>query len=135
MRYPRAEGGFGEATSWLKDSTSLASSVDGTIDENIYVAQGDKVIKLFKGKWEDFTLQSSQTPVSFDKIFTTLDSPYLYVLDKKNARVVKYEKANGNIIKQYFNEFFADGTSLSVVTDNTQAFIATSQGIIQLTLN
>lgn len=136
MRYPRAEGGFGEATSWLKDSASLASATDGTIDENIYVAQGDKVLKLFKGKkQEDFTLQSSQTPVSFDKIFTTLDSPYLYALDKKNARIVKYEKTNGNIAKQYFNESFTEGTSLSVAIDDTQAFIATPQGIVQLTLN
>lgn len=135
MRYPRAEGGFGEATGWLKDDISLSSTTDGTIDDNIYVAQGDKLIKLFKGKQENFTLQSSQTPVSLDKIATTLNSKYIYALDKKSARVVKYDKTSGNIIKQYFNESFAEGTSLSVSLDDSKVFVATPNGVVQLTAN
>ena len=132
-RFPRADGGFGESTNWLKDSTPLADVSEITIDDNIYAVANNKVLKFFKGKAVDFTLESSTTPVNFDKIYTTPDLQNFYALDTQNSRLVSYSK-DGNILTQYHNEAFKDAISLSVDEQNKLAYIATSQGLISLEL-
>ncbi|HBI34419.1 MAG TPA: hypothetical protein DEA43_01285 [Candidatus Moranbacteria bacterium] len=132
-RFPRADGGFGEKTSWLKDSTSLANVSEITIDDNIYAISDNKVLKFFKGKVVDFTLEASTTPINFDKIYTTPDLQNLYVLDTQNSRLVSYSK-DGNILVQYHNEAFKDALSLTVDEQNKLAYIATLAGLISVTL-
>ena len=133
-RYPRATGGFGSKTNWLKDETSLSEISDMTIDDNIYCIQNNSVIKLFKGKKQDFSLENSNTPISFNKIFTNIDSASFYVLDTKNARIIQYNKADGTIAKQYFNEALTGGISLSVDETNKVAYITTSSGLISISI-
>lgn len=134
-RYPRATGGFGAKTSWLKDEISLSSVSDMTIDDNIYLIQDNTIVKLFKGKKQEFNLENSNTPVNFDKIFTTaIDSQSLYVLDAKNSRLVQFNKENGEITKQYFNENLKYGTSLSVDEKNKTAYVSTLNEILAISL-
>ncbi len=133
-RYPRATGGFGARTSWLKDATSLAGISDIAIDDNIYCIQNNTVFKLFKGKKQEFNLENSNTPVNFDKIFTTIDSQSLYVLDAKNSRLVQYSKENGGITAQYFSEEFKYGTSLSIDEANKTAYVSTLNEILAISL-
>ena len=132
-RFPRADGGFGEKASWLKDSTPLANISEITIDDNIYAISNNKVLKFFKGKVVDFTLESSTTPVTFNKIYTTPDLQNFYALDTQNSRLIAYSK-DGNILTQYYNETLKDGTSLSIDEQNKLAYIATSQGLFSLSL-
>jgi hypothetical protein len=133
-RYPRATGGFGDKTNWLKDSTPLSGISDMTIDDNIYCIQNNSVLKLFKGKKQDLNLEASNTPVHFDNIFTTIDSDSLYVLDAKNSRIVQYSKADGSITKQYFNEAILNGKSLSIDETNKLAYISTSSELISVSI-
>lgn len=130
-RYPRVEGGFGEPTEWLKEELLLSDSTSVTIDENIFVASKENVLKLFKGKRESFSLQNTVTTAEFDRIFTTLDSKYIYILDKKYSRLIKYDKS-GTLIKQYYNESFTDGTDISANSQDTSVFVSTPKGIIEL---
>ncbi|HOW60443.1 MAG TPA: hypothetical protein P5548_02125 [Candidatus Moranbacteria bacterium] len=133
-RYPRVTGGFGNKTSWLKEDLSLSGISDMTIDENIYCVQNNSVLKLFKGKKQDFSLENSNTPVNFDKIFTNINSSSLYALDAKKSRIIQYNKTDGTIIKQYFNESLANGTSLSVDEINKLAYITTSSELISISI-
>ena len=133
-RYPRATGGFGEKTSWLKDNTPLTGISDMTIDDNIYCVLDNNILKLFKGKKQDLTLEASNTPVHFDNIFTTIDSSSLYSLDTKNSRIVQYSKADGTITAQYFNKALSDGKSLSVDETNKIAYITTSSELISVSI-
>ncbi|HPN54864.1 MAG TPA: MAP7 domain-containing protein [Candidatus Moranbacteria bacterium] len=133
-RYPRATGGFGAKTNWLKDTMSLAKVSDMTINDNIYLIQDNSVIKLFKGKKQEFNLENSKTPINFDKIFTTIDSQSLYVLDAKNSRLVQFNKENGEITKQYFNEELKYGASLSVDEQNKTAYVSTLNEILAISL-
>jgi hypothetical protein len=130
-RYPRVEGGFGEPIEWLKEELLLSDSTSVAIDENIYVASKENVLKLFKGKREPFSLQDTITTAQFDRIFTTLDSKYIYILDKKYSRLIKYDKS-GTLIKQYYNESFAEGTDISANSQDSSVFVSTSKGIIEL---
>jgi len=133
-RYPRATGGFGEKINWLKDNTPLAGISDMTIDDNIYCIQDNQVLKLFKGAKQSFTLEASKTPVQFDKIYTTIDSQSLYVLDVKNSRIVQYSKSDGSVTAQYFNEALSDGASLSVDEQNKVAYVSTSSELLTIGL-
>lgn len=133
-RYPRTTGGFGEKTSWLKEQTSLAQISDMTIDDNIYCIQNKKVIKFFKGKVQQFALETSSTPISFDKIFTNIDSEFLYALDTKNSRIVKFNKTDGSIVKQYFDEALSGGTYFSIDEANKVAYISTSSELISISI-
>ena len=49
-RYPRATGGFGEKTNWLKDDIDLKEISDIAIGENIFLAQNGEILKFFQGK-------------------------------------------------------------------------------------
>ncbi|NTW27074.1 MAG: hypothetical protein HGA36_01995 [Candidatus Moranbacteria bacterium] len=132
-RFPRADGGFGEATSWLKDTATLAVTSDMTIDDNIYTVTNNQVLKFFKGKKVDFSLEASSTPVQFDKIYTTPDLQNFYALDNKNSRVIQYAK-DGQIISQFYSELIKDGTSLSVDEQNKTAYISTATGLLSVSL-
>ncbi|MDD5397138.1 MAG: hypothetical protein PHW24_03715 [Candidatus Moranbacteria bacterium] len=132
-RFPRAEGGFGARTNWLKDSTVLADTTDMTIDDNIFAIQNNQILKFFKGQKQTFTLEASSTPVQFDKIFTTPDLQNFYALDKENSRVIQFSK-DGAIVAQFQNKLLSNGTSLSVNEQNKVAYIATPSGLISLSL-
>lgn len=132
-RYPRADGGFGEKTNWLKDSTNLSGVSEMTIDDNIYAVQNNKVLKFFKGKTTSFSLEESSTPINFDKLYTTPDLQFLYTMDTKNSRIVQFNK-DGSITAQFYNEQIKDGTSFSVDEKNKLAFITTPNGLISILL-
>lgn len=126
-RYPRAEGGFGAGASWLKEEIGLENISDIAIDENIYLADQTRMIKLFKGKNSDFNPEVSATPVSFNKVFTDISTANFYVLDNQNGRLVKFGKS-GEIISQYYNEVLEEARDLAVDEKNNKAFITTSDG-------
>lgn len=132
-RFPRAEGGFGEKSNWLKDSAPLSNSSDMTIDDNIYTVSDNKVLKFFKGKAVPFSLETSNTPVVFDKLYTTPELQSLYALDVQNSRIVQYSK-DGSIIAQFHDDTLKDGFSLSVDEKNKVAYLATSSGLVSLSL-
>jgi hypothetical protein len=133
-RYPRADGGFGEKTSWLKTGNKVSDISDTTIDENIWTIQNNQVFKFFKGQSQAFSLESSQTPVHFDQIYTNLDAKSLWVLDKQNGRLIEYSKTDGTIIKQYALDELKNATSLVVDEKNKTAYVTTPSGLNALSL-
>jgi len=133
-RFPRADGGFGDKTSWLKDDVSLSSTSDMTIDDNIYVAQDGQIQKFFKGKKIATNFETSSTQVNFDHIYTTPDINSFYTIDTKNTRLVQYDKASGTITAQYFNTELKDASSLSIDEKNKVAYVTTPSGLISISL-
>jgi hypothetical protein len=129
VRYPRADGGFGEKTNWLKETASFIGTSDMTIDDSIYLIQNGQVIKFFKGKKASLTLENSATPVQFTKLFTTIELTSFYALDTQNARLVQYDKTSGNIIAQFYSEAFANGTAFTVDEKAKKAFVVTKEGL------
>jgi hypothetical protein len=132
-RYPRSDGGFGERTKWLKDSTPLSQISDMTIDENIYAVANNEVIKLFKGQKQAFSLENSNTSVQLDKIYTSQELNNIYILDKKNSRIVQYNK-EGLIIKQYFNETIKDASTLAADETNKTIYVTSPSGLSTISM-
>lgn len=133
-RYPRAEGGFGEKSNWLKSSADFSKTSSMIIDDNIYVADGKKISKYFKGAASEMKFESSKTSINYDLVYTNLDSTSLYVLDKLNSRLVVFTKENGDIISQHHNEKLKDTTSLVIDEKNKTAYAVTSSGLISVSI-
>ncbi len=112
-RYPRAEGGFGERTNWFKENFSLSDSCCLAIDENLYLLDEGRILKLFKGQNQGLNLEATANNLEPAELYTDSDIQNIYVLDTNNSRVVKYSK-NGEIISQYFNENIKNATDFSV---------------------
>jgi hypothetical protein len=134
-RYPRAEGGFGTKVDWLKDQTSVNDTSDMAIDDNVYLAQNKQMIKLFKGLKQEFSIEPTNTPIIFSKIFTNSDIQNIYVLDSSNGRVIKLSKS-GEIISQYYSELLEKARDFSVDEKNNQAYIITEKNqLAKLVMN
>lgn len=132
-RYPRAEGGFGDKTSWLKDDLNLSNACCMAIDENVYLISSGNIIKLFKGTNQNLTLEQTVNPFTPDKIFTDSNTQNLYVLDKENGRVIKFGK-DGNIINQYFHEDIKNAIDLAAAEKDGKAYLINSEGLISFSL-
>lgn len=132
-RYPRAEGGFGEKIDWLKDTANLIDSCCMAIDENVYLINNSEIIKLFKGKKQEFNPE--KTSVSFipNSIFTDSETEDLYVLDKENGRIIKFGK-DGNLIGQYFHEDIKNAIDFTIDEKNSKAYLINSEELTSFNL-
>ncbi len=133
-RYPRAEGGFGQMGNWLKEDLNLGKITDAAIDENIFLVDGNNIIKLFRGKKQDLVLEQGNTPINFNGIFTDSDTDSLYVLDSGNSRIVIFGK-DGMIRFQYYHELLKNASAFSVDLQNNKIYFVTEdRGVAVLNL-
>ncbi|MFZ2226309.1 MAG: PP2C family serine/threonine-protein phosphatase [Candidatus Moraniibacteriota bacterium] len=133
-RYPRAEGGFGEKTAWLKDELVLADAKNMAINENVFLASENEIQKLFRGKKVEFSIEETATSIKFTKLYTKRDSANLYVLDKANARVVKLDN-DGKILAQYYNAKIAEADDFSVNEENSLVYLLSADGVESFEMN
>ena len=133
-RYPRAEGGFGEKTAWLKETLTLSNAKTMAINENVFLASENEIQKLFRGKKVDFSLEETATPIKINKLYTKRDSSFLYVLDKTNARVVKLDN-DGKILAQYYNAKIAEADDFSVNEENNLVYLLNNSGVENFEMN
>jgi hypothetical protein len=116
--YDKGRSAFKTGAFNLKDVSSLA------IDGNIYLLHEDGTIeKTLKGeKAGDFKVSNIPDPdPTFDqpdKIFTTLDSTSLYILENKKQRIVELSK-NGEYLRQF--KFGGNVGNISDFTVNEKA--------------
>lgn len=127
-RYPRAEGGFGAKTDWLKDTVDLSNSTGIAINENIFLADGGNVFKFFKNKKQDFNVEETATPIKSDKLYTKRDRPNLYIFDKENSRVVMLDQ-DGKIVKQYYNPDISSFDNFSIDETNKTAYLGNGSAV------
>lgn len=122
----------------LKNGLSLA------IDGALYVLKRDgSVIKLQKGKQQEFSLQDIPTPYNkiegATKISTDADTPSIYILDngsKENPqkRILEFDKT-GHFLHQY-----ALPTNLSTITDfyisskSKKAWFSTGKNLYEISI-
>ena len=133
-RYPRAEGGFGEKSTWLKETLDLSGAKSLAINENIFVINGQNILKLFRGKNQPYTPEKTVTPISPDKLYAQNTSTNLYILDKTNARIIKLD-GDGKILAQYYNASIADTINFSVSEKTNLVYLSDTNGIKSFAIN
>ncbi|MEI6588210.1 MAG: hypothetical protein WCO05_04665, partial [Candidatus Moraniibacteriota bacterium] len=133
-RYPRAEGGFGEKSTWLKETLDLSSAKSLAINENIFIINGQNILKLFRGKNQPNMPEKTATPILPDKLYAQNTSTNLYILDKTNARIIKLD-SEGKILAQYYNASIADAIDFSVSEESNLVYISDSSGVESFGMN
>jgi hypothetical protein len=133
MRYPRATGGFGDGSPWLKEVIDIQNTDAIAINEDFYLAQTDHILAFNKGRRDPIAFETSATPIVFSKVFTQAKVQFLYVLDAVNGRIIRFEKS-GAIVDQYANDALKGASSLSVDEPNKKAYFTTSSGVFSLGL-
>ena len=133
-RYPRATGGFGEASNWLRSDLDLSRVSGVAISENIFLADGNNILKMFRGNKEDFSPEESATEINPVRIYTRRNLAEIYILDKENSRIVKFD-ADGKIISQYYHSEISQAVDFTIDTENNTAYISTSTEIKSFQIN
>ena len=122
-RYPRADAGFGEKSDWLRESLGLENISDLAIGENIFLAENGNVLKFLQGKKQTFSLETTATPIQANKVYTKRDSLNLFILDSKNARIIKLG-LEGNIIAQYYNSEISSAVDFEINEETNTAYFS-----------
>ncbi|MFH1173181.1 MAG: hypothetical protein V1692_01465 [bacterium] len=101
--------GFSSGTAWLVGANNLNEAVSFTIDGSIYVLKSNgEIYKFLKGEKQEFTPATLEKPLNQPtKIYTDLDSNFLYILDPQNQRLVVLDK-EGKLQAQYTSDKFTD---------------------------
>ena len=122
-RYPRAEGGFGAPSSWLKETVEISKTKDMAVSEDIFILNGEEVQKYTQGKKQDYRMEISATPLSPDKIYTKPESKSLFVLDKKNSRIAKFNDT-GNIEAQFYHPEISSFANFTVSEEKNEIYLS-----------
>lgn len=132
-RYPRAEGGFGEKTEWLKDAADLSTTVGMTINENIFLADEKNILKFFRGKKQEFIIEETATPIIPHEIYAAKNGGNIYILDKQNARIVKFD-SEGKIIAQYYHTEMGNANSFTINEEEGLGYFSAENSVKSLNL-
>ena len=132
-RYPRAEGGFGESVSWLKDPLTFGEQPLMAISENLFLSTTRETIQSFlQGRFVK-NLESPATALAVTDIWTARDATSIYALDNRNKRILVWNQ-DGTLLKQYFSESLADARSIAVNEKISEAFVTTSNSLLSFQL-
>jgi hypothetical protein len=135
LRYPRAEGGFGEGQSWLRDKIDLKNAKGISINDDLYLAESDKITAFLQGKKDsNIDFDSPQTPLSIDAIYSGPEMEFVWILDNKNHRVIRFTK-DGKISAQYFNEAISDIKDFTVDEKNKTVYLLQRNSILKFSFD
>lgn len=130
-RFPRAEGGFGSPTSWLRETIMLEETSRMAVNETIFLSSDSMSLQAFFRGRPEKRLESPATPLSVTQIFSHPGTENVYVLDATNRRFLIWS-LDGVLIGQYFSETLADARALTVDEKNNEAFFVTANSLFSL---
>ncbi|MDO8241273.1 MAG: hypothetical protein Q7T51_04830 [Candidatus Moranbacteria bacterium] len=133
-RYPRAEGGFGEKTNWLKETLDLSNTNGLAMNENIFISNNTGILKLFRGQKQDFSIEETATPISISKIAIGEQSGTIFILDTQNSRVIHLDGEN-KIVAQYYNPKINSATDITISENNNTIYISNNATTEAIAIN
>lgn len=131
-RYPRADNGFGEKIDWLQSTIDFDGINSVSLDGNLYLAKKDSVIKLFNRKTQEFKIKIDPNS-SMANLFTSEDLTYIYVLDRANGELIKFDK-DGNKKDFLSNQDLSQANHLWVDEKNNVAYFTTESALFKTSL-
>ena len=125
------------ATNYLKaESLDLEDAVSMAIDGSVWLLFSDSsIVKFTRGVKDSFVV--SGTDANFnapEKIYTDPDLENLYVLDRKNTRVVVINKETGEYQAQYSWPGLAGAYDLFASEEEKKILLLTGERIYEIPL-
>lgn len=127
---------FSKGELWLKEGVKRVKETKSiTVDGSIWVLSEDnKISRYFNGQYkEDLNLDFFPKPEKVQKILTSPDLPYLYLLEPSQNRVIILGKT-GEIIRQFQSNQFDNLKDFTLASDGKIIYLLNGQKIYQLNL-
>ncbi|MFC1711007.1 hypothetical protein ACFLZ1_00315 [Patescibacteria group bacterium] len=134
-KYSGLDTGLSDKTSYLKKSDSdLAGAAAMTIDGSVWVLmQTGEVYKYIRGERDNFNITGLEALFAEDGvIYTNENLDNLYVLDKKNTRIVAIDKETGEYQSQYVWPGIAGVSALTVYEDKGLILLLAGERIYEI---
>lgn len=126
--------GYEAGTTWI---TALESNLTNAsalaVDGNVYVLVGSNIVRLKSGRenaWDHTPIDPALS--SPRDMWTSIDSPYLYILDS-TGRVVVLEKESGKLVTQYTSETLNNAIGFTVLESENRIIVATTNAAYSYT--
>ncbi|MBI2439137.1 MAG: hypothetical protein HYV45_00815 [Candidatus Moranbacteria bacterium] len=128
-RFPRATGGFGTASFWLKEKTSCEDNATFAIHETLFLSCPDNTLSsFFRGRLVTrFSLPD--TPFTLTTLFTAPDLTHIYALDASQKMFYIFRQ-DGTLFRRYSLEKIPDALSFVVNEKNNELFIMTNHTLL-----
>lgn len=132
-RFPRATGGFGAGTPWLRDTITIEDRAHLAVNETIFISPNTSSVEgFFRGR-KSVTLQSPADGLSVSSLYTYPDLINIYALDQEHHSLLVWNQ-EGKLLNTYTNERFSEARSLSVDEKTNEAFIGTENSLLSFKL-
>ena len=132
LRFPRAEGGFGAPTEWLKEKITFDENAKMSIGENILIGSQNTIFSFTKGKGGALTVGKTMQPIDIQNISIATDGSFA-ILDTTAKRIIRFS-ANGQLRGQYFDERLGDADGLTTSENGNMTFIVIKEKILSFEL-
>ncbi len=132
-RFPRAEGGFGAGTAWLKDTITLESNAHMTVSDTIFLSSDPSTVRgYFRGRATS-TLEVPEGGLAVTALYTHPGLQNIYALDSAHQSVYTWNQ-EGKLVNTYSDPAFVGGMTLSVDETQGQIFIGTETSLLSYKL-
>ncbi|KKW28595.1 MAG: hypothetical protein UY72_C0067G0009 [Candidatus Uhrbacteria bacterium GW2011_GWD2_52_7] len=126
--------GYEAGTTWitaLESDITEASAI--AVDGNMYVLVGSTIVRLKSGRenpWDHAPIDPALS--SPRDMWTSTESPYLYILDS-SGRVVVLEKESGKLVTQYTSDTLNNAVGFAVLEHENRIVVATTNAVLSYT--
>jgi hypothetical protein len=128
-RFPRAEGGFGTSSVWLRDAIAIEENAKIAVNETIFLTPNKNAVQaFFRGKFVR-NLESPTTPLSITSLYTRPGLANVYALDTENKRILVWNQ-DGALIAQYFSEQLSEAQAITVDEKTSEVFLTTPNSLL-----
>ncbi len=129
-KYTYNTDGFSNPTQWLVEEVELENAKNLNVDGNIWIAKNDgQVVKLFKGKSENFKITGAHQPISNNtELYTNESLSNLYMLISQNNRIIISNK-QGSVGKNILIPSLDPLMSISPSSDEKTLYLLTQKDI------
>lgn len=134
-KYRSTGEGLGSKGTYLKTKASeLSEGISMAIDGSVWVLLSDGTInKYTRGEPDNFVVSGLDKAIGEEaKLFTNETLDNLYILDKKNLRVLVISKATGEYQAQYVWSGIAGARDLAAFEDQGKILLLTGERIYQI---
>jgi len=110
-----------ERRRWLVagEELGLSGVVDMDIDGDIWVlSSGGEVGRFRRGYEEVYALNGGPEDVNGDAVAVSLEGDKLVILDKKNSRIVEFNKETGEYVQQLVGEKIGKMDDVMITSDD-----------------
>jgi len=123
-RFPRAPGGFGAGTSWLKESVAIEPDSHLAVNESLFIALNPTTAQgFFRGRITN-TLEIPDGGLSLTDFYTHPGLTSVYALDADHAQILIWNQ-EGKLLQKLHDEKLSAGQTLSVNEKTHEVFVST----------